>query len=55
MYAEKYLRGHKSVDTAPTTVVEFIAPKELIATLFATQHKVTTEHFNSIPYLSVLI
>mmetsp|Transcript_48225 Transcript_48225/g.134909 ORF Transcript_48225/g.134909 Transcript_48225/m.134909 type:complete len:185 (-) Transcript_48225:1512-2066(-) len=39
-YAEKYLRGHKSVDTSPTTVVEFTAPRHLIATLFEIQHKV---------------
>lgn len=39
VYAEKYLRGHKSVDSSPTTVVEFAAPKALVAHLFATQSK----------------
>lgn len=40
LYAEKYLRGHKKVDSSPTTVVEFIAPKLLIDSLFQQQHKV---------------
>mmetsp|Transcript_37395 Transcript_37395/g.60890 ORF Transcript_37395/g.60890 Transcript_37395/m.60890 type:complete len:122 (+) Transcript_37395:3-368(+) len=39
IYAEKYLRGHKSVDTAPTTVVEFEVPRALWDTLFNMQHK----------------
>ena len=39
-YAEKYLVGHKKVDTSPTTVVEFVVPRSLIAALFARQHKV---------------
>ena len=39
-YAEKYLVGHKKVDTDPTTVVEFVVPRSLIAALFARQHKV---------------
>lgn len=39
IYAEKYLRGHKSVDSSPTTVVEFIAPRALVAQLFAMQSK----------------
>lgn len=39
VYAEKYLRGHKSVDSSPTTVVEFLAPRELVRQLFATQSK----------------
>jgi hypothetical protein len=39
-YAEKYLRGTKKVDSQPTTVIEFIAPTELIDNLFAIQHKV---------------
>merc|ERR1712079_237130 len=38
-YAEKYLRGHKSVDSSPTTVVEFVAPRALVARLFAMQSK----------------
>ena len=38
-YAEKYLRGHKSVDSSPTTVVEFLAPRALIDRLFAMQSK----------------
>lgn len=38
-YAEKYLRGHKRVDTAPTTVVEFTVPTDPIKVLFASQHK----------------
>ena len=29
-YAEKYLRGHKSVDTSPTTVVEFTAVRHWV-------------------------
>merc|ERR1711904_355343 len=39
-YAEKYLRGHKSVDSSPTTVVEFLVPRALIQQLFATQSKI---------------
>ena len=39
MYAEKYLRGHKAVDTSPTTVVEFVVPEALVDRLFAMQHK----------------
>ena len=39
-YAEKYLKGHKKVDTMPTTVVEFLTPKTLVDRLFAMQHKV---------------
>lgn len=39
VYAEKYLRGHKSVDSSPTTVVEFIAPRSLIDRLFQMQSK----------------
>jgi len=39
VYAEKYLRGHKSVDSSPTTVVEFTAPRSLIEQLFAMQSK----------------
>mmetsp|Transcript_10230 Transcript_10230/g.23060 ORF Transcript_10230/g.23060 Transcript_10230/m.23060 type:complete len:215 (-) Transcript_10230:105-749(-) len=38
-YAEKYLRGHKSVDTSPTTVVEFMVPRVLIDLLWAMQSK----------------
>lgn len=38
-YAEKYLRGHKMVDSSPTTVIEFDAPRELIERLFAMQSK----------------
>eukprot|EP00040_Diaphanoeca_grandis_P040109 m.5218 g.5218 ORF g.5218 m.5218 type:complete len:144 (-) comp4178_c0_seq1:110-541(-) len=38
-YAEKYLRGHKSVDTSPTTVVEFTTTVALITTLFEMFHK----------------
>ncbi|KAH3745258.1 hypothetical protein Pelo_13360 [Pelomyxa schiedti] len=39
-YAEKYLNGKKHVDTNPTTVVEFVAPRRLLEDLFARQHKV---------------
>eukprot|EP00930_Biecheleria_cincta_P072070 TRINITY_DN5950_c0_g1_i1.p1 TRINITY_DN5950_c0_g1~~TRINITY_DN5950_c0_g1_i1.p1 ORF type:complete len:332 (+),score=43.70 TRINITY_DN5950_c0_g1_i1:28-996(+) len=39
IYAEKYLRGHKSVDSSPTTVVEFAAPRGLVQHLFAMQSK----------------
>ena len=39
-YAEKYLRGLKWVDSSPTTVVEFNAPRSLVETLFAKQQKV---------------
>ena len=39
MYAEKYLRGHKWVDSSPTTVVEFNAPRSLVETLFGMQQK----------------
>ena len=38
-YAEKYLRGQKKVDSAPTTVVEFMVPCALVRTLFAMQQK----------------
>eukprot|EP00929_Paragymnodinium_shiwhaense_P098801 TRINITY_DN60313_c0_g1_i1.p1 TRINITY_DN60313_c0_g1~~TRINITY_DN60313_c0_g1_i1.p1 ORF type:complete len:242 (-),score=47.58 TRINITY_DN60313_c0_g1_i1:298-1023(-) len=38
-YAEKYLRGHKKVDSSPTTIVEFLAPRELVYALFAMQSK----------------
>jgi hypothetical protein len=38
-YAEKYLAGKKWVDTAPTTVMEFDCPAQLIEALFAIQHK----------------
>ena len=40
-YAEKYLKGHKSVDSSPTTVVEFNVPRSLVTTLFQMQTKVT--------------
>ena len=40
VYAEKYLRGHKKVDTSPTTVVEFCITCELVDTLMNIQHKV---------------
>ena len=40
VYAEKYLKGLKKVDTFPTTVVEFHAPLVLIQTLFAMQQVV---------------
>merc|ERR1719230_1521145 len=39
VYAEKYLRGHKSVDSSPTTVVEFAAPRALVDRLFSMQSK----------------
>jgi len=39
-YAEKFLRGHKKVDTAPTTVVEFVVPAKLVEDLMARQCKV---------------
>lgn len=38
-YCEKYLNGTKWVDSNPTTVVEFTTTKELVAKLFAIQHK----------------
>lgn len=38
-YAEKYLRGHKSVDSSPTTVVEFSVPRMLVERLFTMQSK----------------
>merc|ERR1711972_1128265 len=38
-YAEKYLRGHKSVDSSPTTVVEFTMPTSIIRKLFEMQSK----------------
>jgi len=38
-YAETYLRGHKQVDSAPTTVVEFREPQALVDRLFAMQSK----------------
>lgn len=38
-YAEKYLTGKKWVDTAPSTVVEFTCPSDLIKALFEKQHK----------------
>lgn len=34
MYCEKYLRSNKTVNTNPTTVVEFCCPKELVESLF---------------------
>lgn len=40
IYAEKYLRGFKKVDSEPTTVIEFNSPTELIDQLFQIQHKV---------------
>eukprot|EP00746_Dinoflagellata_sp_MGD_P166139 gnl/MRDRNA2_/MRDRNA2_95843_c0_seq1.p1 gnl/MRDRNA2_/MRDRNA2_95843_c0~~gnl/MRDRNA2_/MRDRNA2_95843_c0_seq1.p1 ORF type:complete len:563 (+),score=116.60 gnl/MRDRNA2_/MRDRNA2_95843_c0_seq1:71-1759(+) len=39
-YAEKYLRGHKSVDSSPTTVVEFVVPRALKEKLFDMQSKI---------------
>jgi hypothetical protein len=39
-YASKYLTGQKWTDTNPTTVVEFLAPTELIETLKKMQVKV---------------
>ena len=38
-YAMKYLNGKKWVDTAPSTVVEFTVPRDLVERLFALQHK----------------
>lgn len=38
-YAERYLRGSKRVDSSPTTVVEFVSPRALVARLFAMQCK----------------
>jgi hypothetical protein len=38
-YAEKYLRGHKQVDSSPTTVVEFTMPSALVERLFEMQSK----------------
>ena len=40
IYAEKYLRGKKWVDSHPTTVVEFIVPKVVVSELFRMQQKV---------------
>uniref|UniRef100_A0A0G4GVS9 Uncharacterized protein n=1 Tax=Chromera velia CCMP2878 TaxID=1169474 RepID=A0A0G4GVS9_9ALVE len=39
VYAEKYLNGKKWVDTHPTTVVEFVVPKQMVADLFKNQSK----------------
>ena len=39
-YAEKYLKGIKRVDTSPTTVVEFTAPRAFIEGLFRNQSKI---------------
>merc|ERR1712139_322286 len=39
IYAEKYLRGRKSVDSSPTTAMEFRAPRPLIQQLFTMQSK----------------
>jgi len=39
LYAEKYLRGQKAVDSSPTTVVEFLVPSSLVDELFAMQSK----------------
>lgn len=39
-YAEKYLTGRKSVDTSPTTVVEFVCPTDLSKRLFSMQSKI---------------
>lgn len=39
VYAEKYLRGQKSVDSSPTTVVEFKVPCALVERLFQMQSK----------------
>eukprot|EP00045_Choanoeca_perplexa_P019551 m.3125 g.3125 ORF g.3125 m.3125 type:complete len:168 (+) comp4530_c0_seq1:373-876(+) len=38
-YAEKYLRGHKKVDSMPTTVVEFCCSRSLVTWLFTKFHK----------------
>lgn len=32
-YSEKYLKGHKWVDTSPTTVIEFTLPREAVERL----------------------
>ena len=45
-YAEKYLRGAKKpspsrpLGSTPTTVVEFVVPRELVEQLFAMQSKI---------------
>jgi hypothetical protein len=39
-YSEKYLRGHKKVDSSPTTVVEFVMTCALVQQLFAMQQKI---------------
>jgi hypothetical protein len=39
LYVERYLGGTKRVDSNPTTVVEFLSPRTLVASLFARQHK----------------
>ena len=39
LYAERYLRGSKWVDSSPTTVVEFVCPQALVSQLFAMQCK----------------
>lgn len=38
-YAERYVYGTKSVDTKPSTVVEFLFPEQLISKLFSIQQK----------------
>lgn len=38
-YCESYMRSNKYVDTHPTTVVEFVCPRNLIDSFFAIQRK----------------
>ena len=39
-YSNKYLVGHKKVDTSPTTIVEFIMPKYFLEELKQIQSKI---------------
>jgi len=38
-YCESYFRSNKYVDTHPTTVVEFVCPRDLIDSFYAIQRK----------------
>jgi hypothetical protein len=38
-YCESYLLTNKYVDTYPSTVVEFLCPRKLVDSFFATQRK----------------
>jgi len=39
-YSGKYLNGAKKVDTSPTTIVEFVVPKDFLAHMLSIQSKV---------------